>query len=98
MTCKGTKRVATLRYGTGPFEKFVGQPLLMTPKEAVAELEQARARELLRKQMHRRGNIDISLIESAIRAIGEAGCPTCRGTGSSFEMRQLTPEEAEKLR
>jgi hypothetical protein len=87
-TCKGAKRVVTLRYGSDAFERFVGEPLLVSPQEAIAELQKAKMRA---------SSMEAYLIDQAVAAIGEGVCPRCRGTGSSFEMRQLTPEEAKKL-
>ncbi len=88
--CAGSGRVITLRYGMGIIQNYVGKPLKVTPQEAAIELSIAR----LRAQ----DGITRLMIEEAIRAIGEAGCASCRGTGFNFEVQQLTQEEARRLR
>lgn len=89
-TCKGYKRVAMLGNGIGPFQKLVGHPLPMLFVEA--------RRMLLDQKEKVADRLAWFTIDDAIRGLGTTPCPWCKATGYSFEIRQLTDEEAAKYR
>ena len=78
-----------LTNGIGPLSKLVGEPLPMIFRDA---------REMLLKRRNKTADrMDGFILDDAIRGLDTAPCPWCKATGYSFEMRQLTDEEASQL-
>lgn len=74
----------------GSFQELVGEPLPMIFREA---------KSLLLEHRNRTGDrMDGFILDDAIRGLDTTPCPWCEATGYSYEMRQLTDEEAKELR
>ena len=88
--CEGYKRVAMLTNGIGQFQELVGKPLPMLFRDAKEML--------LKRRDLTPDRTDGFILDDAILGLGTTPCPWCGATGYSFEIRQLTDEEAARLR